>query len=220
MGYGGKRLDEDGHLVYLGMWWKFALPPVILAVNGALIVAALWFAHSVRGVGAGELALGVLAGFLVWTPFEYILHRWILHHTRVPFLKRILWDALHREHHSVPTMKEPDYHSIHLALSFPVVFATVGLTALLSQSGFGIAVAVGWTLGFCSYEGMHWVTHKWVPPQGPLRVPWLRFLYDVHVIHHFIDARKNYGFVTMFWDRCFRTYMSPAEGKRKRPAAF
>ena len=220
MAYGGKRLDGSGNLVYTGLWWKLALPQVTLAVHGALIAAALWFAHAARGAGATALALGVLAGFLFWTLFEYILHRWVLHHISVPFLKRILWDALHREHHAVPAMKEPAYHSIHVAISFPVVFAVIGLTALLSQTGLGIAVAAGWALGFCSYEGMHWAMHNWTPPQGILRVSPLRFLHDVHLIHHFVDSRKNYGFVTMFWDRCFRTYMSPSKGKRKRPAVF
>ena len=69
--------DEKGHLVYSGFFWKLARPRVILAVNGLLVAAALWFACFLRGLDPGSLGLGTLAGLGIWTLFEYVLHRWI-----------------------------------------------------------------------------------------------------------------------------------------------
>ena len=44
-------------------------------------------------------------------------------------------------------------------------------------------------------------THTWKPGESVLRVPYLRYLYEVHEIPHFLNASRNYGFVTMFWSR-------------------
>jgi len=211
----GKMRDEKGHLVYSGFFWKLARPRVILAVNGLLVAAALWFACFFRGLDPGSVGLGTLAGLGIWTLFEYVLHRWILHHKRIPFLRRILWGALHREHHGIPTMREPEYHSIDLAITFPIILVVLGLATLQSRTGFGLAIAGGWALGFCAYEWIHMVTHTYEPGTGVLRIPYLRYLYEVHQVHHHVNASRDYGFVTMFWDRCFRTFLSPKEAAEK-----
>jgi len=207
----GRTIDQDGHVVYSGMWWALALPGVILTVNGLLAVATLGLAYFGRELGLGKLGLGVLAGFAVWTLFEYLLHRFVLHHTRIGILRRVFWRALHQEHHEVPGMREPDYHSIHLAISLPALLLVVVVTALASRTGHPLAIAGGWCLGYCAYEWIHMVIHTQEPGERALRVPFLGFLYRTHTMHHFENASRNYGFSTTFWDRVFGSFSPPRD---------
>jgi len=211
----GKYINEEGFPVYSGLWWKFALPVPILAIHGGLAAATIHFASLRPGSTGVRLAGGVLLGLGIWTLFEYFLHRWLLHHRRFPILKKIFWNGLHREHHMYRSMLDPDHHGIHVLLTLPVAALAIGPTALLSRSDWALAASAGWVLGYCGYEAMHWLFHSVSPRKGLLRVPLLRHLYEVHTVHHLRRPDRNYGFITAFWDRRFRTYL-PWEEARPR----
>lgn len=206
-----KAVREDGFIEYTGLWWKFALPQVLLAVH--LGVVGLLCAWSAARFGAWtwNIALGVGIGYLVWTFFEYVLHRWLLHHTRRPLLRKIFWKALHAEHHGYRRMRDPDHHGVHVLIVLPIVGVAAGGVALFTATGWGPAVLAGWFLGYCAYEALHWLFHAGDPQRGFGRLPFIRHLWLAHTVHHLYRIRTNYGFVSLFWDRCFGTYVAPRD---------
>ncbi|MFQ5847397.1 MAG: sterol desaturase family protein [Candidatus Methylomirabilales bacterium] len=211
----GKYVNEEGFLVYSGFWWKLALPEVILLVYlGVIGVTCIWATSRPTG-GWTEVFVGVLFGLSVWTLFEYVLHRWLLHHTRYPLLRKIFWNGLHKEHHMYRQMKDPEHHGIHLAISLPIVLLLISSAGVVTESGWGLATAAGWILGYWLYEAIHWLFHAGDPQGNFGRFQPIHGLWAAHTVHHLHRADKNYGFVTLFWDRCFGTYL-PIERARAR----
>lgn len=198
-----KTLNAQGYPVYSGPYWWFAEPKFILPLYLTLVVSALAVARFAMGGAWLALAGGLVAGYLVWTLFEYILHRWMLHNRATRFMKKVFWEMLHKEHHLLRTMEDMDHHGIHPLISMPIVLGVVALSAL--GGAVGLAMGAGWALGYFAYEGLHWVFHG-KPGKGLLRLRHINWLKDMHEVHHLVDARRNYGFVTMFWDRVFGTY--------------
>lgn len=207
----GKSVNEEGFCAYSGPWWMLALPGVILPVHGAIFVGTCAWATVRAGGNWGVVPVGVLSGFGLWTLFEYAFHRWVLHHTRHPWLRKFFWDSLHREHHQYLQMKDPDHHGVHLAISLPIALLVVGLAGLTTTSGWGLAVSAGWTLGYWLYEGLHWLFHSGDSVREFGRWRPVRRLWTAHTVHHLHRANRNYGFITVFWDKCFGTYLGDAQ---------
>ena len=103
-----RRVKEDGFHQYAGLWWKLALPKMVLGVHLGIITAVSGWALRRAASRLGVVLGGLTAGWILWTPFEYAFHRWLLHHTRRPLLQQVFWQALHREHHAYRAMKDPD----------------------------------------------------------------------------------------------------------------
>jgi len=202
----GKQFDENGFIIYRGVWWKFALPQVILVAHLSVVALVSYWA-SIRSTQAWKVVpTGIILGWFVWTLFEYIFHRWLLHHMKYRLLRKIFWQGLHREHHMYRQMQDPDHHGIHVAISLPVILSVVAAVAVSADGGFALAIAAGWVLGYCSYEALHWLFHSGEPDAAEEGVNLFRSLWDAHTVHHLRRADTNYGFVTMFWDRRFGTF--------------
>ncbi|MFQ5802667.1 MAG: sterol desaturase family protein [Candidatus Methylomirabilales bacterium] len=211
----GKHINEDGTVVYSGFWWKLALPVVILTINLGVVAGTYAWATSRPGSGWSALSIGVLFGVLVWTLFEYVLHRWLLHHTRHPLLRKIFWNGFHREHHMYLQMKDPDHHGIHIAITFPIILLLLGAVGLATESGWGLAILAGYLLGYCAYEAFHWLFHSGNLESGLGKLPPIHRLWAAHTVHHLHRADTNYGFITLFWDKRFHTYL-PLDKTRTR----
>ena len=147
----------------------------------------------------------MIVGWALWTFFEYILHRWLLHHTRNRVLRFIFWDGAHREHHAYTAMKDPHHHGVHCALTLPLALVLVWGSAELDPGPLLVALCSGWILGYWSYEALHWMFHAQTGEGRILRLTLFRRLYEAHAVHHLRQANRNYGFVTRFWDRAFGT---------------
>ncbi len=212
----GKYLSDDGTVVYSGFWWKLALPGVILTINLGVVAGTYAWATSRPGSGWSVIPLGVLFGLLVWTLFEYVLHRWLLHHTRHPLLRKIFWSGFHREHHMYLQMKDPDHHGIHIAITFPIILLLLGAVGFATDSGWGLAILAGYLLGYCAYEALHWLFHSGVSERGLGKFPPLHRLWAAHTVHHLHRADTNYGFITLFWDKRFHTYLPTDKARARR----
>jgi len=207
----GRHTREDGFIIYNGFWWKLALPQVILIAHLS-VVALVSYWSAVRSTLAWKVVpAGIILGWFVWTLFEYIFHRWLLHHMKYRLLRKIFWQGLHREHHMYRQMQDPDHHGIHVAISLPVILSVVAVVAVSSDGGFELAIAAGWVLGYCSYEALHWLFHSGEPVAATGGVSLFRSLLDAHTVHHLRRADTNYGFVTMFWDRRFGTFLAASQ---------
>ena len=216
----GKYVDERGFCVYSGFWWKLALPEVIIPVYLLVVVVISAWAVSRPGTGWIATAVGLPLGLLAWTLFEYVLHRWLLHHTRHPLLRKVFWNDFHREHHMYSEMEDPDPHGIHLVISVPIIAMLVGTVALMTESGWGLAVSAGWIFGYCVYEALHWFFHAGDPEKGLGKLFFIKELWEAHTVHHLFRANKNYGFIAMFWDKCFGTYITLEQARVKKGGGF
>jgi cyclopropane-fatty-acyl-phospholipid synthase len=165
--------------------------PASLAVPcaGLVVLAMSWPAQSAAGQGLVFVLVG-LAGVLLWTLTEYVLHRWMLHGVE-PFQR---WHLAHHRHAGVAIR-------VPLLFSVLLVLAVVGLPALLSGgSAFAAPLSAGMLLGNLLQEAVHHRLHD-TRPLGS----WLEARRRLHGFHHFRDERRGYGTLTDFWDRVFGT---------------
>ena len=164
---------------------------MVFWVYGALVVAGV--AWNI-GLPVATLLLTFAAGVVLWTPLEYVLHRYVFHRL-----------APHFQHHDSPT----ELRFIFAPLSFSAVLAVIlfGLFGVAAGSWQrGALIEAGVVSGYLCYEALHVWIHS--PRAGGAILTALR---RHHYYHHFADDTKCYGVVTPFWDRIFRTL--PAGGK-------
>ena len=192
--------------VYTGTWWRLALPQVVIPLHLTIVALVCAWAATRTDHPPRDLCAGVAAGWIGWTLFEYVLHRWVLHHTRHPFLRRILWDALHREHHGYRKMHDPSHRAVHPAISLPAILFVVVAVGWTTSGALPLAAVAGWALGYCSYEALHWFFHSREAPDGLAAHFPLRGLWEAHRVHHLRRPASNYGFVTLLWDRALGTF--------------
>lgn len=147
------------------------------------------------------VAGGFVVGFLLWGLAEYVLHRFAMHHLH----GRGIMSREHLEHHVHATWSFSTTHLLSWAGMllvgfvgwFPLGWAVIG-------SWFGLATAVGWTVGYFFYEYQHAVAHL-RPPQGRYGT-WVR---RHHFHHHFGHPMANHGVTSPVWDVVFRTRQRP-----------
>jgi sterol desaturase/sphingolipid hydroxylase (fatty acid hydroxylase superfamily) len=134
-----------------------------------------------------------LVGIMIWTLFEYLLHRFVLH--EVPIL-----DELHEAHHADPTSLNgtPSWLSL-----------TVGVVGILLPLwwAFGFehasAITTGLMIGYLAYISVHHISHHWrLRPDS-----WLYRLKHRHARHHFSKRPGNFGVTTSVWDLVFGTQL-------------
>lgn len=148
-------------------------------------------------------ALLASLGFVFWTLFEYVLHRFVFHHiVENPIGQRIHF-MIHGVHHAHP--RDPDRLVMPLLVSLPLggLFFAFFHWAL-GPSGLGMCA--GFILGYLAYDGLHWAIH-----QRRLDMPVLRSIRRHHWLHHGQEDR-GFGVSSPIWDYVFRTM--PKRAKR------
>jgi sterol desaturase/sphingolipid hydroxylase (fatty acid hydroxylase superfamily) len=132
----------------------------------------------------------VLAGFLLWSPLEYAIHRVVFHHA--PYLK-----ISHQEHHDKPSGKT-GYSSFHSLAIFLTLVAVLPSSLVL-----GIAAA------YWCYICLHHAIHHW-------KISVDSVLYPTKIRHHMHHHGRevNFGVTTPFWDHVFDTFESHEARKR------
>lgn len=148
----------------------------------------------------------VLGGLLIWSLFEYIMHRFLFHLKPASAFGQWLIFLVHGNHHAVPVDR-------HRNLMPPIVSCVIsaavwGLCVLLVGRA-GTLLFLGFSIGYVSYDGVHYACH-----QFPMRWPVLRQLRRHHLRHHHARQEGNYAITAIFWDRVFGTEV-PA---KPRPA--
>jgi 4-hydroxysphinganine ceramide fatty acyl 2-hydroxylase len=164
-----------------------------LPVVGYLLYDA--FAH--RKLSALAVAGLFVAGILIWTLLEYIIHRWLFHYDPKTRWGKKLHFMVHGVHHDYPNdakrLVMPPSVSIPLAVLFYVVFA-------LTFRRFAPAISAGFGFGYVCYDSIHYATHHFAMKRGI----WL-WLKQYHLRHHYKDDKAGYGVSTPLWDCVFGT---------------
>lgn len=166
--------------------WTLLLPAIASVGWGA---TTAW-----QGVGL------VAAGLLVWTLFEYAMHRYPFHFaTRQPLLRRMVF-LMHGNHHERPN--DPMRNLMPLVVSLPI--SALAWTISLALVGHaGTWLFLGWMTGYVIYDLLHYACH-----QRPMRNRLGIALKSHHMRHHHFDETGNYAISAIFWDRVFGSRIS------------
>ncbi len=161
-----------------------------------------------------------LAGLLVWTLLEYLLHRFAFHAPQdvmkethriaasldldrpvipeLPTLRHVVYFIFHGVHHEYPSdsrrLVMPPIASIPMAIVAWLVFR------LIFGSG-AIPMFAGLVTGYLLYDTTHFVVHHKAVPTA-----FGRLLKRTHMRHHFLDPDEDYGVSSPLWDLVFGTY--------------
>ena len=139
-----------------------------------------------------------LFGYLLWTLFEYWLHRIVFHfEPEVGIGARVHW-MIHGVHHDHPN--DPLRLVMPPAASIPLAVLVVGGIWRAAGSVHGPAIAAGFLIGYIIYDEIHYALHHHVPTT---RLG--KRLRELHMRHHFQDDEKGFGISAPYWDLVFRT---------------
>jgi len=183
------RLFKNEHLEQLTL----ISPRIFALVWGILLPLIAWTGWGKTGFWTGFSLFA--AGLLVWTLFEYAMHRYLFH-------LKVEWAAarwfvflIHGNHHDNPN--DPMRDMMPLSVSLPVA-ALVWGTCLMLLGGPGTWLFLGFILGYVVYDTIHYASHQW-PMRGKLASALKRH----HMRHHYVNENSNFAISAIFWDRVF-----------------
>jgi dihydroceramide fatty acyl 2-hydroxylase len=140
-----------------------------------------------------------LVGYVLWTLFEYWLHRLVFHFEPEDGVGARLHWIIHCVHHDHPN--DPLRLVMPPAASIPLAVLVVGGIWLAAGSVHGPAIAAGFLIGYLIYDEIHYALHHHTPKS---RLG--KRLRELHMRHHFQDDDKGFGISAPYWDMVFRTF--------------
>ena len=172
-------------------------PLIIWAMYLPVIIGLPYNSYSNLNFSGVSVFLLFFGGFIFWTFFEYIMHRFVFHiNGKSEFTKRLVY-VLHGNHHEYPRDKQrifmPPLPSFLIAL---VVF----LVMYLFLRSYAYCFFSGFILGYMIYGTLHYAIHAWNPP-----FKWAKPLWRNHQMHHYKHEDKGFGVSNFFWDKVFGT---------------
>ena len=171
-------------------------PLVVYCMYFPVIIFMLYYGSVYKRIPAVYEALFFLAGVLLWTLFEYVMHRFLFHMIVESERAKKLVYIMHGVHHEYPRDKErlfmPPVPSIIVAsILFFLMHLALGWNALSFFPGF--------LFGYIVYGSMHFAIHAFAPPK------FLKALWRNHHLHHYKAPTKGFGVSSVLWDIVFRT---------------
>lgn len=170
--------------------WAIILP--LIAWSGWIIGGK----HLPSPISIAGLVLG---GVVVWTLFEYAMHRYLFHlESDRPSVK---WFAylIHGNHHASPNDPMRGLMPLPVSLS---IGALLWLACLALMGVSGIWFFLGFMVGYVFYDAVHFACHQW-PMSGRIN----RMFKRHHMRHHYVNENANYAITALFWDRVFGSYI-------------
>ncbi|MFT6867081.1 MAG: sterol desaturase/sphingolipid hydroxylase (fatty acid hydroxylase superfamily) [Cyclobacteriaceae bacterium] len=171
-----------------------ALPLLIFSfISGSLII----YGVKESFISAFNTPLLFMAGYLVFTLIEYLIHRFIFHlEPHTPKQVKFAY-TIHGIHHDYPKDKDrlamPPPLSLFLSFLFYLLFKFL-------MGDLVYAFLPGFLMGYAAYLGIHYMVHAYQPPKNFLKVLWIH-----HGMHHYKDQHNAFGLSSPFWDYLFGT---------------
>ncbi len=171
-------------------------PVVVYTMYFPVIAFMLYYGAAHKAIAPWTEFLLFLSGTLVWTLFEYIMHRYLFHiYVESPRAKKIVY-TMHGVHHEYPRDKErlfmPPVPSLILAVIIvSIMYFMMGWKALSFFPGF--------LFGYICYGSMHYAIHAFAPPK------FMKALWRNHHLHHYKAPEKGFGVSSVLWDVVFGT---------------
>lgn len=178
------------HAIMPGIWW------------GPVLVAALYLAAREPGFTVLSMVGAFVAGVLLWTLLEYVLHRFWMHHAPGDdFDSKLKSFMVHGYHHEFPNDRMRLVAPLILSAPLALIIATVYV--LTFGRYYGTVLFAGTLLGYLTYDWVHYYTHHFRPTT---RLG--KFLRRYHMEHHYQDSESHYGISSPLWDWVFGTAVS------------
>lgn len=157
-----------------------------------------------QGIGAGVMLGLFLAGVLLWTLAEYVLHRYVFHFVGGRAWQRRMYFVIHGVHHDFP--QDTDRLVMPIGASAPMgLLFYLGFRAILGPVLVD-PVFIGFGLGYLAYDGTHYAIHHF-----RMSSRYGKWIKRHHMIHHHTGEEARWGVSTPLWDWVFRTMGSKAE---------
>lgn len=188
----GARVYENPILHYLSM--------THIAVPLTIFYGAGIFISFYAGISFNLSTLSIigffLIGFLFFTLFEYLMHRFVYHLPSVYDESGPAY-ALHGIHHKYPRDKK--------RLVMPPVLSVLLASIILGINYFlmgeiGFPFTAGFLFGYAAYLSVHFIVHRFKPPKNIFKELWIH-----HSIHHYQDDEVAFGVSSPLWDYVFGT---------------
>lgn len=200
--------------------WFSHVHPAVPHVLYIPVVGYALYSSDAQGLAALRLALLFLAGLILWTLVEYLVHRFAFHTT--PELEEEVREIVSRLAPNEPalpqidTLRQKHYflaHGVHHdfpndtkrlvmppSVSIPLAVVFYALFRVSFGPGDGPALFAGFTLGYLIYDTIHYAVHHF-----SLRGRALLYLKKHHYRHHYQDATRDFGVSSPLWDFMLRT---------------
>ena len=171
-------------------------PIVIYSIYLPIIGFMLYYGVAYRHISIGIEVLLFLGGTLLWTLFEYIMHRYLFHITAESERAKRFVYTMHGVHHEFPRDRErlfmPPVPSFILACTIFGIFRLIA-------GWYALSFFPGFVFGYLMYGSMHYAIHAFAPPK------FLKALWRNHHLHHYKYPGKGFGVSSVLWDVIFRT---------------
>ena len=179
--------------------------PVLVFVP-VIVAMAAWSLAEASVVAMLGLAV---AGYALWTLFEYWLHRIVFHFEPEAGIGARLHWIIHGIHHEHPN--DPLRLVMPPAVSIPLGAVVFGVLYLICGERYAPGLGAGFFTGYLVYDMMHYYLHHFTP-KGRLG----RMLRERHMRHHFQDDTRGFGISAPYWDEIFRTSSRGRAGAGER----
>eukprot|EP00898_Chlorokybus_atmophyticus_P005526 jgi/Chlat1/5975/Chrsp4S06293 len=140
-----------------------------------------------------------LAGMVVWSLLEYLIHRFIFHHGTQNYWGNTFHFLFHGCHHKLPL----DNYRLVFPPTAAAVVASLGFLLALSLAPSlreALPLFAGGLCGYVLYDCMHYYVHH-----GQMWTAYLKRMKTYHLAHHFKHPEHSYGITSTMWDRVFQT---------------
>ncbi|MGA8354721.1 MAG: sterol desaturase family protein [Solirubrobacteraceae bacterium] len=174
--------------------------PVFIFVP-AIVAMEVWSLSKVYVLASIGLFAG---GYMLWTLFEYWLHRLIFHFEPQDGIGARLHWIIHGVHHDHPN--DPLRLVMPPAVSVPLAAIVFGVMWLVLGDSYAPGLASGFFAGYLVYDMLHYALHHAVPSSRLGKA-----LRERHMRHHFQDDTKGFGISAPYWDEVFRTSPTGSE---------
>ncbi len=149
-------------------------------------------------INTGIAFLLVLAGILVWTFVEYLIHRFVFHYEPKTEFGRRIHFIFHGIHHSYP--QDPKRLVMAPSVSIPLAFFFYFSFRSIFPNSFEMPFFAGFVAGYLLYDLTHYAVHHF-----PLRNKFLLKIKSHHMMHHYKNENSRFGVSSPLWDIIFRT---------------
>jgi sterol desaturase/sphingolipid hydroxylase (fatty acid hydroxylase superfamily) len=180
-------------------------PTVPVLIFGPVIAALIVW--GLASQSAAVMVGLVVGGYVLWTLFEYWLHRIVFHfEPREGLGARLHW-IIHGVHHDHPN--DPLRLVMPPAVSVPLGLIVFAVLYLIFGPHYAPGLGAGFFAGYLVYDMTHYYLHHF-RPRGPLA----RVLRERHMRHHFEDDTRGFGISAPYWDDVFGTSSQRERGRR------
>lgn len=148
---------------------------------------------------AENILIGLLAGLVFWTGFEYFLHRYFFHWIPNNDFGKKMHFLFHGIHHDYPRDSKRLVMPPTVAIGLSVALYYFVFKTLLPEEYLHSFFA-GFMLGYLCYDMTHFAIHHF-----SFKNKWFIMVRNHHFQHHYDDSDKNFGVSSPLWDIIMNT---------------